>query len=78
MSIAEIQGLDEKGDVKVNTLFEFKLTGEVKINEFGLPDVQGEFVQTGTLSERLVQTFYKAGISKETLEEFLVITENQD
>lgn len=78
MSIAEIQGLDEKGDVKVNTLFEFKLTGEVKINEFGLPDVQGEFVQTGTLSDRLVQTFYKAGISKETLEEFLVITENQD
>lgn len=78
MGMSEIQGLDENGDVKTNPLFEFKLTGEVVTNEFGLPDVKGEFVQVGVISEKLAKTFYKAGISRDTLQEFMTKSESQD
>lgn len=73
MDISEIQGLDEYGNVKTNSLFEFELTGEVVINEFGLPDVKGKFAQHNGISKELAKTFYKAGISKETLKEFMDI-----
>ena len=76
MGISEIQGLDENGDVKTNPLFEFQLTGEVVKNEFNLLDVKGHFKQVGTISEKLAKTFYKAGISKEILHEFMTLSDD--
>lgn len=77
MEISEVLGVDEKGDVKINTLFEFQLNGETRTNEYGLTEVLGEFKQVGTLSQRTVKTFYKAGIDKDTIAEFLTI-DNSD
>lgn len=78
MGISEIQGLDENGDVKTNPLFEFQLTGEVVMNKFNLPDVKGEFKQVGVVSEKLAKTFYKAGISKDILHEFMTKSDSQE
>lgn len=77
MEIAEVDGVDSEGNVKIRKLFEFQLTGETRVNEYGLTEVLGEFKQVGTLSERLVKTFYKAGISKEVIEEFTRVDEDQ-
>jgi pilus assembly protein CpaF len=71
MEISEIDGVDEKGDVRVNTLFEFKLSGETRTNEHGLTEVLGDFVQVGTMSERIQKMFFKAGINKSQIAEFL-------
>lgn len=76
MGLSEIQGIDENGDVKTNPIFEFELTGEVVTNEFGLPDVKGVFKQVGAISEKLANTFYKAGVPKSQLEEFMSISDN--
>lgn len=73
MEIAEILGVREDGEPKVNQLFKFQLNGKVVINEFGLPESQGEFKQVGTLSESIKEQFYKAGISQDTLEEFCTL-----
>lgn len=78
MGISEIQGVDSEGNVKTNQLFEFVMSGETRINDYGLVEVLGEFKQVGTLSPRIQKTFFKAGISKETIEEFLEISEDLD
>lgn len=70
MSIAEVEGVDREDNVKYNTLFEFKLTGEVETNEYGLADVKGKFVQVGTLSEHTKDALFKAGITAKTIAEF--------
>lgn len=70
MEIAEVNGVDEHGDVRINKLFEFQLSGKVRTNEHGLPEVLGEFKQVGVLSDRTIQTFYKAGISHDEIKEF--------
>lgn len=73
MEISEIDGVDENGDVKVNTLFEFKLSGETRKNQYGLTEVLGNFEQVGVISERIQKMFYKAGVNKQDILEFLTI-----
>jgi pilus assembly protein CpaF len=74
MEIAEINGIDpETGKVLVNKLFEFQLSGETRENENGLTEVLGEFKQVGVLSSRIQKTFYKAGVSKDTIAEFVAL-----
>jgi Flp pilus assembly CpaF family ATPase len=78
MEIAEVDGIDEKGNVKVNVLFEFQLSGETRKNEYGLTEVLGEFKQVGTMSPRIQKMFYKAGVSKDVIAEFLTVSDSQD
>lgn len=76
MEIAEIQGVDELGETKVNKLFEFQLSGKTRINpKNGLVDVLGEFVQVGTLSNKIKKEFFKAGIDIDEIQEFLTLEE---
>lgn len=70
MEISEVEGVTEDGKAKIRKLFEFKLSGEVELNEYGLEDVKGHFVQVGVLSEKVKNAFYKAGISHKTIAEF--------
>lgn len=78
MGISEVMGIDANGDVKTNQIFEFQMSGETRINEYGLTEVLGEFKQVGTLSDKIVKNFFKAGISRDTIAEFLTITDNLD
>jgi Flp pilus assembly CpaF family ATPase len=76
MGISEVAGVDEKGNVVMNPLFKFIMSGETRINEHGLEDVLGEFKQVGTVSERTKTSFFKSGIGMDKLREFTEITED--
>lgn len=73
LGISEISGINEDGSVKTNRLFEFKLTGETKVNKYGLTEVLGYFEQVGVLSNYVKKKFYQAGINQKTLDEFCKI-----
>lgn len=73
MEITEVLGYKD-GEVLLNPLFKFDLTGEVVIDEkTGLPDSIGEFKQVGVISDDLIKKFYKAGVSRKEIEDFLII-----
>lgn len=72
MEVSELRGLKSDGNVDVNTLFRYKLTGEVRINPLnGLDSPVGIHEQVGKISERLVDSFYKNGVSKQALSPFM-------
>lgn len=70
-SICEIGGVDSEGNISINTLFEFQMTGEVIDKGNGMKEVVGEFKQTGYFSKSLIDKFYLAAISKEEIAEFI-------
>ena len=78
MEISEINGVDEKGEPNIRTLFEFQMSGETRENEYGLMEVLGEFKQVGTISEDFAKELFKGAISKQTIAEFMEITESLD
>lgn len=75
-AISEVLGVDEHGNVNINHLFQFEMTGKVEENADGTRKVLGEFRQTGYFSQGLIDKFYKAAVSKEEIAEF-VKTESQ-
>lgn len=71
MSISETIGFKD-GEPIFNNIFEYRLTGEVEIDpRNGLKRSIGEFRYNNPISEKLEQTFYKAGISRDELLPFL-------
>lgn len=78
MEIAEINGVDNNGDPNINKLFEFQLSGETSLNDRGQTVVHGEFKQVGKMSERVQKEFFKAGVSRKEIEEFLVIEDMEN
>lgn len=78
MEISEVLGVNNEGKVQVNKLFEFKLSGETRKAENGMIEVLGKFEQVGTISEKLQRAFYKAGVSRSEIEEFMTISDSMD
>ena len=70
LEISEIEGVDSEGYPKINTLFEFEMTGEEKFDEEGKPIVDGEFKQTGYLSKKAQKNLLKSMIPRKDFEEF--------
>lgn len=69
MEIAEVRGfVDGKPDL--NILYEFRVTGEITTNEYGLQVVHGDFYRTGVMSMALQKKCFKAGVSSEELEPY--------
>lgn len=69
--ISEIIGVDDNGDVVINPLFEFQLTGEViPDEETGLEEICGNFVQVNPMSAKLRMKCFKAGITAQAIKEF--------
>lgn len=77
VSIEEYTGrVLEDGKAETRVLFRFKKTGEVDKDEFGNTlKVHGYFEQVSPMSERLVQKFYSAGISRNEIVQFLNVPE---
>lgn len=71
MEISVIEGVDKNGKARITKLFEFKVTGKVYKNEFGLDAVEGEFVQSGYLSPEMQRKFFLSAISAEEIAEFV-------
>lgn len=66
------------GNPEVNIIFQFNYTGEVEKdpnNPKKILKIGGYFEQVSPISDRLKKKFYSAGISKEELQEFLVVPE---
>lgn len=71
MSVSETLGYED-GQPVFNTLFRYRLTGEVEVDpRNGLKRPKGVFEYVNPISEKLEQAFYKAGISREELQPFL-------
>lgn len=70
MEIAEILGVDEKGEPKINTLFKFNFSGKMEVEENEKVRVLGEFKQEGYMSPKLKNSLYKVGIPYEKIAEF--------
>lgn len=78
LEISEIIDVKDNGEVVVNKLFEFVETGELTTNPTNaLPHAQGYFRQVNPISETLARKFYRSSISKEEIEEFLEVPEEQ-
>ena len=73
MAIEELTGRLIDGRAETRKLFEYVLTGESDKDPITgkVKKIYGYFQQTNPLSERLVQSFYQVGITKEELEEFV-------
>lgn len=73
MAVEELTGrMKEDGLAETRTLFRYKLTGEVSIDEeTGKKKIHGYFEQVEPISEKLIQKFYVAGITREELEPFI-------
>jgi len=70
MEIAEIEGVDERGEPKIRTLFKFNFSGKMEEDDNGKVRVLGEFKQEGYMSEKLKNSLYKVGIPYERIAEF--------
>lgn len=70
LSMSEIIGIDDMGKVITNDIFKFEKTGDVEINEHGLKNVKGEFVQSGFLTEEIKDNLYSYGVSYTDIKEF--------
>jgi pilus assembly protein CpaF len=75
MEISEVIGMDEKNTPIGNVLFKFSYTGKVSVNSAGLKVVEGKHEMVGAISEKLANMFYKAGVGKDEIEEFMTIGE---
>ena len=73
MAIEELTGRLIDGRAETRKLFEYVLTGESDKDPITgkVKKIYGYFQQTNPLSEKLVQSFYQVGITKEELEEFV-------
>ena len=69
MKVEELTGKLEDGRAVTNILFEFVLTGDAKKNPVTgkVEKIYGYFQQVNPISEKLVQSFYSVGITKEEL-----------
>lgn len=72
MKVEELTGKLVEGRAETHTLFEFKLTGDTEKDPVtGRPkEIFGYFQQVEPISEKLVQSFYSVGITKEELEPY--------
>lgn len=70
MEIAEILGVDEKGEPKINTLFEYQFTGEIEPDENGKMKVLGLHKQVGYMSQNMQNSLFKVGIPFSEIAEF--------
>ena len=78
LEISEILDVDDRGNVVVNKLFEFEETGELTENKKnGMPHAVGFFRQVNPISQNMAKKFYRSSISKQEIEEFLTVDENQ-
>ena len=73
MAIEELTGRLVDGRAETRKLFEYVLTGKSDKDPITgkVKKIYGYFQQTNPLSEKLVQSFYQVGITKEELEEFV-------
>lgn len=73
-------GLTPDGVAKTNVLFTFEMTGEMKRDpDTGeLIEIVGNFKQKNPISDKLVQAFYAAGISKDELAPFTSVSDDSD
>lgn len=73
MKIEELTGRLIDGRAETVTLFEFKLTGDTeKDAKTGrVKEIFGYFQQVNPISEKLVQSFYSVGITKEELAPYI-------
>lgn len=73
MKIEELTGRLIDGRAETITLFEFKLTGDTeKDAKTGrVKEIFGYFQQVNPISEKLVQSFYSVGITKEELAPYI-------
>lgn len=72
--IEEVTGrILEGGIVETNKLAGFRFTGEVKRDPVTgkLQEICGNYFDDGKISDKLLQKFYAAGISKEELKDFM-------
>lgn len=78
MAIEELTGRvdPDTGLAEANILFKFTYTGEVDIDPTN-PDnvlrIHGYFEQVSPISDRLIEKFYAAGITRSILEEFITV-----
>jgi|GEM_PF-4632955 len=73
MKIEELTGKLIDGRAETVTLFEFKLTGDTeKDAKTGkVKEIFGYFQQVNPISEKLIQSFYSVGITKEELAPYI-------
>lgn len=71
--IEEVTGkILDGGIAEMNKIAGFEFTGEVERDSSGkLVEICGNYFDNGKISERLLQKFYAAGISKEELKDFI-------
>ena len=75
MAIEEILGKLEDGRAVTSVLFRYKLTGKVDKDPLTgrVEKIHGYFEQVNPLSEKLVQLFYAAGITREEIQQYLTL-----
>lgn len=80
MAIEELTGrIDEYGKAETKVLFKYELTGEIVKDSNGNPvKIEGNFKQCDVISDKLVQRFYEAGISRQELKPFLSVSNDED
>lgn len=79
MEIAEVLGVSPTGELQINKLFEYDISeGKVRKNEFGLDEVLGKFRQVGTLSAKLQLKFFRSGVSRDEISEFLILEDQEE
>lgn len=73
MKIEELTGKLIDGRAEAITLFEFKLTGDTEKDPVTgkVKEIFGYFQQVSPISEKLVQSFYSVGITKEEIERYV-------
>jgi pilus assembly protein CpaF len=71
MQVAEYTGRIIDGEAEVSIIFEFVLTGEMVKDAKGRDVMDGYFQQVNPISEKLINKFFFAGVSRADLEEFI-------
>lgn len=70
MEIAEVLGVDERGEPVINKLYEYAFSGEMTTDANGKVKVLGEFERRGYMSDKLKNALYKVGIPYSSIAEF--------
>lgn len=74
MEVTEIMGVDEKGEILTNPLFEFEYEDKVRINPItGKKETVGKHVQRNPISDKLLNKFMKSGFTRADLADFLTV-----
>lgn len=72
MKIEELDGTLTDGRANSTVLFEFVLTGDTEKDEHGkIKEIFGYFQQVNPISEKLVQSFYSVGVTRDELEPYI-------